>query len=782
MKKALSLILITVTLLAALSGCGEKPVDTSAVTGAKTADAETGAVTAAESGTEAAETSGDATETEPAADPDPVITDPRDVKIGGFPISEFSIVTAKEPVSSVQNAATDLCRLIRFATGYELPIVSDDEKTDHAIILGETSLDCDKIKSARGEVKDDGYALLERDGDLFISGATARGTMNGVYSFLEDYLGMRFYSDTFTHVRAEYVKSVPAGQYTVFTPAFAGRYNWTVSGETNNQRYAKRTKSTSIKYAGSHNLGTLSNTGDGFSRQPCLSDKKVFDTVLENLCSQIDKKPNKTFFHINQNDGGAFCKCAECTAKNKAAGGTAMGSLLMFINDIAAAVKERYPDREIDILTYAYKETTIMPDPEVVKPADNVIIVLCMMDSTCFVHAYNDPDCEHNAISYRNMVNWSKNCKKFVVYDYTYNFASTEASVGPNIDVMWDNFRAFKDCGLIGLLFEGDHMSETGEFAELRNYLLNRLMWDPGITKADFDKMRAEFMEDYYGEAAPYLSGYIDLMNETSKREGLTEWDGHTSVYTDPKVFYAPKVDGKSDFTVINRCKELWDAAFACKLTDAQLAHVEKSSVHYYYFAAKYAQTANEKTAAKKRYQALCDKYTYNYDGKLPPAGNADLPADLPSDGLEYGEYPDGKGLYVCDRGVFADGMLVIPTEQNGKKVVSVGESSFARANNLVEVHIPEGITTVGAYAFRGCKNLKTVYLPASLQTLGFAAFGKSGDENYGCDSLTDIHYAGTAEQWQALYDTNNGTWKTLYGVTVHCSDTDVTIAAETEK
>jgi hypothetical protein len=97
-------------------------------------------------------------------------------------------------------------------------------------------------------------------------------------------------------------------------------------------------------------------------------------------------------------------------------------------------------------------------------------------------------------------------------------------------------------------------------------------------------------------------------------------------------------------------------------------------------------------------------------------------------------------------------------------------------------VHIPEGITTVGAYAFRGCKNLKTVYLPASLQTLGFAAFGKSGDENYGCDSLTDIHYAGTAEQWEKLYGENNGAWKTLYGVTVHCSDTDVTIAAETKK
>ncbi len=770
MKKVVSLFLIMITLVAALFGCGEAANET-------TADAQT--ETKAETNAETTETSDEATETEPVDDPGPSVIDPRDVKIGGYPISGFSVVTAKEPVSAVTNAAVDLCRLIKFATGYELPIIPDEEKNGHAIILGETSFDNDKLNAAVSEVKDDGYALLEINGDLYIKGAIARGTMNGVYSFLEDYLGMRFYSDTFTYVKNEYVKNVPKDQHTVFSPGFGGRYNWTVSGETNNQRYAKRTKSTSIKYAGSHNLGSLSKTGDGTSNQPCLSDPKILDTVFENLCKQIDKKPTKTFFHINQNDGGAFCKCAECTAKNEAAGGTAMGSLLIFINEIAAKVKEKYPDRDIDILTYAYKETTICPDPDYVKPADNVIIALCMMDSSCFTHAYSDPECEHNAISYQNMVNWSKVCKKFVVYDYTYNFASQVTSVGPNLDVLWDNMQAFKKCGCIGLLLEGDHMAEAGEFTELRNYLLNRLMWDPDITKEEYDKMRAEFMVDYYGAAAPYLSEYIDLLNATSRRKGLTAWDGHTSVYTDPSVFYAPKVDGKKDYTVINKCEELWNAALECTLTDEQFAHVEKSSLHFYDFLSRYSGSTKTKKTAKEKFQAMCDKYTYDYDASLPKIGNADLPADQPSEGLTYREYPDGKGLYVCDRGDFTDGMLVIPAERDGKKVVSVGKSAFARANNLVLVHIPEGVTYIGVYAFRGCKNLKAIYLPASLQTLGFGALGISGEEHFGNDKMTDIYYAGTAEQWQALYETNNGTWKTLSGVTVHCSDADITIAAE---
>ena len=702
--------------------------------------------------------------------------EPADVKIGDTLLTEFSIVISPDAPSGVKNSAADLVMLIEYATGVELPLVSDSAAPYHSIILHETKLDNSAITEARSEVKDDGYALVESGGNLYISGVLARGTTNGVYDFLQNYLGMRFYSDTFTHIRKDYVKDVPAGQRTVYNPVFPARYNWTVSGETNNQRFAKRTKSTSIKYAGSHNLGSLSKTGDGVSAQPCLSDETVYETVFKNLCKQIEKSPNKTFFHINQNDGGKFCSCAECTAKNKAAGGTAMGSLLVFINRIAAAVKEKYPDRNIDILTYAYKETTIAPDPSYVKPADNVIIVLCMMDSSCFTHAYDDPNCEHNKKAYENMVNWSKICDKFAVYDYSYNFASTVSSVGPNLDILWDNFQAFKACGCIGLLFEGDHMSETGEFAELRNYLINRLMWDPDMTKAEYNKIRKEFMEDYYGDAASYISEYIDLLNATSRRP-LTEWNGHTSVYTDPKVFYAPAVNGKNDYTVINKCKQLWESAEACTLTDEQFAHVEKSSTHFYDFLSRYAEDYMVKRKATSKFQALCDKYTYDYDADLPDPGDADASPTEPSSGLSFRAYPDG-GLYVSDRGSFEDGLLVIPTKNGGKAVTAVGKSAFARATNLIEVHVPEGITYIGAYAFRGCKNLETVYLPESLKTLGFGALGITGDEHYGCDKLTDVYYAGTKAAWQKLYEPNNGAWGTLKDVTVHCSDGDVIIPA----
>ncbi len=768
MKKFTVLLLTVIMTLSLLLSCAAQP------------DPETAAEKTANQRTETEEAVTNQKETEAETNA-PSTIDPEKngrgpVKIGGVPIGDFSVVIAKEPVSAVKNAAVDLIRLAELAEGVRLPLCDDGQKPEHSIILGETGFDFDALTDAKERVKDDGYALIEYDGDLYISGTIGRGTMNGVYDFAEDYLGIRFYSDTFTYVKYEAKKDVPKDQSTVFNPGFGGRYNWSFSGEANVMRFAKRTRSTSIKYAGSHNLGSLSKTGDGTSPQPCLSDPEIFETVFQSLCKQIEKSPNKTLFHINQNDGGAFCKCAECKAKNKAAGGTAMGSLLMFINDIADAVKEKYPDREIDILTYAYKETTVMPDPAVVKPRDNVVIALCMMDSTCFTHAYNDPECEHNAVSYGNMVNWSKVCKKFCVYDYSYNHASQITSVGPNLDILWDNMQAFRECGCIGLLTEGDHVAEVGEFTELRNYLINSLMWDPDITKEEYYKMWDEFMEAYYGEAAPYLREYIDLMNATSRRKGLTAWDGHTSVYTDPSVFYAPKVDGKNDYTVINKCAELWDAALSCTLTDEQFAHVEKSSLHFRDFQSRYAKDKKVKQEAAEKFKALCDKYTYDYDGKLPPVGKTDgADPAVPSEGLEIRVAPDGS-CYVSGRGDFDGGMLVIPTEYEGKKVTTVGKSALSRATCITELHVPEGIKTLSAYAFRGCSRLKTVYLPASLEKLGYGALGVEGNEHYQCASLMNVYYAGTKETWEKLYKPYNGDWKTLDGIRVRCSDGDILI------
>ena len=359
MKRSTALILIFAFILSALCGCTGHTDET--VTLPET-------VTAQVTDPESAET----TDTSDEPTDEPV---EKTVRIGGVPLSEFCIVTAADDANGVKNTAADLQRLIKFAEGYELPLADYGEQDRPAIILGSAASNSKKLAEALNDVRDDGYAMCQDGNDLYISGVINRGTANGVYDFLQDHLGVRFYSETFTYVKKEYVKDVEKDQLTVFNPVFPGRYNWSRNSETKVCRFTNRTKSTSIKYAGSHNLGTLSKTSDGVGAQPCLSNENVLSRVFDSLCAQIEKNPSKTLFHINQNDGGRFCTCAECKAKNEAAGGTAMGSLLVFINEIARRVRDKYPDRDIDIMTYAYKETTIAPDPSFVTPEDNVVIV-----------------------------------------------------------------------------------------------------------------------------------------------------------------------------------------------------------------------------------------------------------------------------------------------------------------------------------------------------------------------------------------------------------------------
>lgn len=62
---------------------------------------------------------------------------------------------------------------------------------------------------------------------------------------------------------------------------------------------------------------------------------------------------------------------------------------------------------------------------------------------------------------------------------------------------------------------------------------------------------------------------------------------------------------------------------------------------------------------------------------------------------------------------------------------------SYARQdwlrNNIVAVHIPEGIHTIGDCAFADLEHLKTACLPESIRRIGKSAFE-------GCQSLTEIH------------------------------------------
>ena len=61
------------------------------------------------------------------------------------------------------------------------------------------------------------------------------------------------------------------------------------------------------------------------------------------------------------------------------------------------------------------------------------------------------------------------------------------------------------------------------------------------------------------------------------------------------------------------------------------------------------------------------------------------------------------------------------------------------------ELIIPEGIKEIKTSAIFNCDNLTVIYLPKSIKILEYHWWDT-------CDKLTDIYYAGTEEEWNALY------------------------------
>jgi hypothetical protein len=56
---------------------------------------------------------------------------------------------------------------------------------------------------------------------------------------------------------------------------------------------------------------------------------------------------------------------------------------------------------------------------------------------------------------------------------------------------------------------QADYESRGGEFAELRSYLISRLLWNPDCNVKD---VISDFMYGYYGRAGKYIQQYFDFL------------------------------------------------------------------------------------------------------------------------------------------------------------------------------------------------------------------------------------------------------------------------------
>ena len=139
---------------------------------------------------------------------------------------------------------------------------------------------------------------------------------------------------------------------------------------------------------------------------------------------------------------------------------------------------------------------------------------LCSIECS-FVQPLGDG--EQNAAFRRDIEGWSRIAPQLFVWDYVTNFSSYIVP-HPNMRVLAPNIRFFTDHRVIGLFEQGDSQSRIGDFLRLRAWLLAHWMWDPNRQE---EALMAEFLQGYYGAAAPHLQQYLNIVHDAGERSGV---------------------------------------------------------------------------------------------------------------------------------------------------------------------------------------------------------------------------------------------------------------------
>ncbi|MFX1702569.1 Glycosyl hydrolase family 67 N-terminus [Chitinophaga ginsengisegetis] len=439
--------------------------------------------------------------------------------------SQTAIVIADNSTQPTSKAAKELQKYIKKTLSIDVPITNNGNAKNQ-IIIGQG----DYIKSMAPEVNTsklgtDGYTILTKGTKLIIAGGSGKGPLFGVYTLLEKYFGCRMYTADVMKIPKRSSLTIPAVNLTEI-PTLILRDVFYLGAMDSS--YSDWHKLIHARSTNSSLFGIFAHTGfqimppkqyfnthpEYYSlvkgkRQPLQLDptnKDVYNILLGWLNAKIKNQPQYNYWSVSVEDNGSYCECDKClpVINNTKTPG---GPTIALANNLA----QNFPNENISALAYSYTRNP----PQNMKLAPNLNIMYCPQPKN-YVSSYQGDD---YAEMHNQFDGWQKLTKNIFVWDYVIDYSALE-SIHPNLLILKPNLQYFVNKGIKGYFAEGNIFPD-GEFAELRAYLLSKLTWDPNL---DDNAVIDDFLQGFYGDAAPSLKRYIQLTSsQLTGNNKLTE-------------------------------------------------------------------------------------------------------------------------------------------------------------------------------------------------------------------------------------------------------------------
>ena len=510
--------------------------------------------------------------------------------------TSFQIVISPDASPSEQYASRQLQYFLKEISGVALSIVQSDLMPSKSTIFvgSNKALDLMGVNIDYEELGDEGYVIRTMYPHLILVGGKKRGTLYAVYGLLEDHLGCRWYAPDVSKIPQRQTlllpeineQQIPAFEYRdiLFTD-FRKYQGYALRNRTNGGQGkldagvggavkifpfvhsmvqilpVKKYYDTHPEYFAMYGGKRIRRT-DAF---PCFSNPAVKEIFIETISKWIEEHENSTIIDISQGDGAhGMCNCPKCEQMRR--NGNNADLLITFLNEIIEKLLNKYPGRKF--ITLAYNATR--PPPTWAKPHPSLIVRLCTKSR--FVLSNED------ALETREIIDWCQKVQKVYIWEYATGFGHYWAP-RPNIKYLSSIIRFYNKVGVDGIMTQGPYQLGLGggEFVQLRQWLISKLMWNP---KSDVDALIDEFMRDYYGKAAPIVREYFDLIH------GNVAKSPERNDFLDPEKSFLSDEDLHKSLTLFDRAESLAETeSIKLRVHEARLpleyTAMQRAFLHY---------------------------------------------------------------------------------------------------------------------------------------------------------------------------------------------------------